>query len=654
MDLQAELAKVRNLLQSGSEAVGVLDELSKKLASREVIDVDMLNDAEKENQPRDVKVEKDEEEALPSEKKQKVTEMAALMAMLPTRIDCGFGAARTAAPPPMATSSSPELSWPNRTPIPEASGGEFVEIGRGKGKRVRSRVGRLVGHMNVTVDGLDRGTLTGYDVVGQGLVPAWNQMKDPDLLVVPFGVLASRGRLRITDPHDAAAVDALRGLCDCDNPFHDRCVYMYGFVPASGAKKNDMCIVVYAKRALFGLSAHPSVKKVFDRLLSPKQRIEVRVPLPETGELSLSPATSATFSIPGLLRAAESQGINVPEDFAKATQKLLSCELRPYQVQSLYWMVRQESRETTLGGGVRGLNGYFWEKRSFHDGGAYWYFPLAGHVLLEPPPSVFGGLLCEAMGLGKTIVTLALVARPDDDRTTVQRPGEAPQGGTLVVVPVSLYAQWLTEAKTRAPSLSVLAYDPTKQRLRPENVAAYDLVVAKMSTVMSLKGNVNGTRDTVLARVKWRRLVVDEAQFVRNDTSAIARSVACLDAQAVWMLSGTPLTNKIDDLQGILALLRVWPFTLGRGEDTGWQNHFWETHCLEPWQRKHDDMFTVVRTLVRATLFRHGRDQLCNGKPLVDLPSKMHHWIGVKPGTTASELYCRKWLETKAIPPRRH
>lgn len=48
------------------------------------------------------------------------------------------------------------------------------------------------------------------------------------------------------------------------------------------------------------------------------------------------------------------------------------------------------------GGGVDGLNGFFWERRSWSDGnGHFWYMPLAGHVLLEAPPVVTGGLLAD-------------------------------------------------------------------------------------------------------------------------------------------------------------------------------------------------------------------------------------------------------------------
>jgi len=59
-----------------------------------------------------------------------------------------------------------------------------------------------------------------------------------------------------------------------------------------------------------------------------------------------------------------------------------------------------------------GLNGYFWEKWEWADGGgndAMWYFPLAGEARLVEPPHSTGGLLCEEMGLGKTVELLSVV-----------------------------------------------------------------------------------------------------------------------------------------------------------------------------------------------------------------------------------------------------
>ena len=84
--------------------------------------------------------------------------------------------------------------------------------------------------------------------------------------------------------------------------------------------------------------------------------------------------------------------------------KGVNVTLRDYQKETVAWMRLQEDVRVQSGGGVPGLDGYFWERRSFVDstGDEYYYFPLGGHVLLNPPPTVSGGLLAEEMGLGKS------------------------------------------------------------------------------------------------------------------------------------------------------------------------------------------------------------------------------------------------------------
>ena len=90
----------------------------------------------------------------------------------------------------------------------------------------------------------------------------------------------------------------------------------------------------------------------------------------------------------------------------------LALQMLDFQRQTLAWMRNQEAAP-------RGLNGAFWEERRWADAdevearggdGSYWYFPLAGELRLQEPPTSRGGMLCEEMGLGKTLEIIALVS----------------------------------------------------------------------------------------------------------------------------------------------------------------------------------------------------------------------------------------------------
>jgi transcription termination factor 2 len=61
-------------------------------------------------------------------------------------------------------------------------------------------------------------------------------------------------------------------------------------------------------------------------------------------------------------------------------------------------------------------------------------------------------------------------------------------------------------------------------------------------------------------RVRWRRVILDEAHIVRNHKSATSNAVSALRARRRWALTGTPVHNKDLDLFALMKFLRVTPF----------------------------------------------------------------------------------------------
>ena len=173
--------------------------------------------------------------------------------------------------------------------------------------------------------------------------------------------------------------------------FKERCVHAVAFIErkqlasaCTGGRKKScrVHIAVWARRALFGLSAHPSTKIVLDGIDPAGKRHPCRAPLAEDGTFSRSDPPLSSFTIKALLRDAESSGIAVPKAFAKSMDGLLAdgIQLRPYQTQNVFWALHQEDRKHTAKTSVAGLNGYYWERRAFVDGGDFYYFPHGGHV----------------------------------------------------------------------------------------------------------------------------------------------------------------------------------------------------------------------------------------------------------------------------------
>lgn len=540
--------------------------------------------------------------------------------------------------------TSDAFMWPHATPVPYCGGGIYQEKDARKGgkkaRKVVSRVARILGVATVAVRIDDKAA---FERAAKNWSETWREgTREYRLLDGAVGLhgLAGAGAVALGEA-DAAFVAALAGLNDRDNDFRERCVHAVALVDVdqlvaalqstAAAVAVKAHVAVYARRALFGLSAHPSVKAVVDYLAPAGQRFPCRAPMAEDATLTKSETPMSSFTIKALLRDAESGGIATPAAFAGECA-VLGVELRPYQVQNVFWMLHQEDQAATARTSVAGLNGYYWERRVFPDGGEWFYFPHGGHVLLEPPPVTGGGLLADEMGYGKTVSALALIAL-DKKRRPARRPQEA---GTLVVVPAALFRQWLAECREKAPGLKVAALDARATTVRPADVLGADVCLLRLDQLSQFK-----------VKVAWRRVIVDECQFVANDVGVFAKSVAGIAATNVWMLSGTPITTKIEDLQGEMSLLRVWPFTLGKGADSAWQNHFWESNCKNPWDRRQNECLPTFRSLVKGTMMRHSREQrtVADGAPLVPLPRLTTRWVGVDQDEDAAETYVCRRLE---------
>lgn len=181
-----------------------------------------------------------------------------------------------------------------------------------------------------------------------------------------------------------------------------------------------------------------------------------------------------------------------------------------------------------------------------------------------------------------------------------------PSAGTLVVCPTSVLRQWADELHnkvTRKANLSVLMYHGSNRTKDPYELAKYDVVLTTYSIVSmevpkqplvdkddeekgtyedhavpskkrkyppsSSRGVKKGLDSMMLdavarplAKVAWFRVVLDEAQSIKNHRTQVARACWGLRAKRRWCLSGTPIQNAIDDLYSYFRFLRYDPYAV--------------------------------------------------------------------------------------------
>jgi len=208
-----------------------------------------------------------------------------------------------------------------------------------------------------------------------------------------------------------------------------------------------------------------------------------------------------------------------------------------------------------------------------------------------------GACLADDMGLGKTAQVIAtLVADPTVDPT-------------LVVCPVSVLGNWQRELARFAPSVRVLVHHgPDRHDGGADGFAgrvrSHDVVL----TTYSLVG-----RDLEhLGAVQWGRLVLDEAQQIKNPATIQAKSVHHLDAGRRVALTGTPIENRLGDLWSIMHALN--PGLLGS------QRAFRERFAL-PIERGRDEEATALLRRVTGPFVL--RRLKTDRSIITDLPDKI-------------------------------
>ena len=174
--------------------------------------------------------------------------------------------------------------------------------------------------------------------------------------------------------------------------------------------------------------------------------------------------------------------------------------------------------------------------RPYQDDGVRWLRLLSSLGL--------GACLADDMGLGKTLQVLALVAA-----SGARRPGDPP---VLVVAPASLLANWAAEIARFTPALTVLVAHtsaiPRAELLAidPARLDAADLVITSYGSVSRLPW---------MGERRWRLIVIDEAQAIKNPSARQTRAVKALGAPARIALTGTPVENRLTDLWSIFDVI---------------------------------------------------------------------------------------------------
>ncbi|KIJ44978.1 hypothetical protein M422DRAFT_167577, partial [Sphaerobolus stellatus SS14] len=259
--------------------------------------------------------------------------------------------------------------------------------------------------------------------------------------------------------------------------------------------------------------------------------------------------------------------------------------------------------------------------------------------------NIKGGILADDMGLGKTLQAIALCVKN-------RPPPNADKKSTLVVAPAALLQQWKTEIEQRTSSdlgLKVRIHHGNFKLNSVNEVKEFDIVIMTYHTLLQDFPKAKKKEDQgdmaqdeawgPLAKTKWYRIVLDEAQIIRNRATRASKCAARLDATYRWALTGTPVTNTLADLYGIVRFLRLRPFN-------DWKefNHRIVRYLLRNPLRT--EMLTPgiarrAQAMLKLCLLRRTKHYMLEGKPILQLPPKIVEVIELEFSQEEREIYSK-------------
>ena len=230
--------------------------------------------------------------------------------------------------------------------------------------------------------------------------------------------------------------------------------------------------------------------------------------------------------------------------------------------------------------------------------------------------------LADDMGLGKTLEVIACLLKEREEAVGADLASTLPP--TLVIAPTSVLGNWRKEIERFAPQLRTLVHQGSSRmkdkQAFAETSQTYDVVLTSFALAR--------LDEKLLQSLKWHRVVVDEAQNIKNPHAAQTRAILKLAAPRRLALTGTPVENRMRDLWSIFNFLN--PGYLGK------EAQFRKTFEL-PIQKNNDVATSAtLKRLVEPFILRRVKT---DKRIIDDLPEKIEQKMYCTLSSEQASLY---------------
>lgn len=227
----------------------------------------------------------------------------------------------------------------------------------------------------------------------------------------------------------------------------------------------------------------------------------------------------------------------------------------------------------------------------------------------------FGGILADDMGLGKTVQMIAVL---------LAAKLEGKEGTSLIVCPSSLIYNWENECHQFAPSLQVKVVAGTveeRMNLLRDVIEEKEKVDVLITSYDLLKRDIDQYES-----IPFLYEIIDEAQYIKNQTTRGAKAVKIINAKTRFALTGTPIENRLSELWSIFDYLM--PGFLYRYEQ------FKKEMEVPIAKRQEEDITVRLKKMVAPFILRRLKKDV-----LKDLPDKLEQVTYAKMAKEQRSIY---------------
>ena len=384
-----------------------------------------------------------------------------------------------------------------------------------------------------------------------------------------------------------------------DNPTNVYEMKLIAIVYAEEEKSSE--IIQTLKRGRMGLKILGKKKKlVKSSVIEEKKKKNVKNSVIEGKKIKSQEDFDALFE----KMAKEKEIDEMPDPI----MPLMKANMYAHQMQGVKWMLNRELQEDMPA---------LWE--SVIEGGKRMYFNVLTRSSTElKPKSPKGGLLCDQMGVGKTLQILGLIlANPVNSERYTEEKEEVEQvrkkvklsdseyTATLIVCPMSVLMAWQSQIEEHIESRIMCSLYHGSSKPSSAVLSNSDIVLTTYGTITSEFKLPKNNR--TLQRVQWRRIVLDEGHTIRNRSSRGHKAIMELNSLFKWSITGTPFVNKPDDLYSQFRFIGMEPFQ---------KYTIWKHALGRPAENGDGTAISALRLILESVCLRRLKAQVCNLPPI--------------------------------------